>query len=75
MTKSIDIILGDLHVGHVMGIAHPDMPDGKTLTKTQRWLFTVWDTEFLPAIWKILDDEKPDYVHCLLGGLSYWIRL
>jgi hypothetical protein len=69
MTKILDIIAGDAHVGHLLGLASPvELPDGKTLTSIQRWLFDIYNGRFLPAIRKIIKEEKPDYIHGLLGG-------
>jgi len=64
-----DIVIGDMHIGHKTAILYPyDLEDYKP-NVAQRWLYRdVWLGKFLPEVKVILKENKPKYVHGLLGG-------
>jgi len=72
MTKSVEIQISDLHIGSKFAVMHPHS-DYKA-NQVQRWLFKTWNI-FLDNVQKILDEQKPDYVHLSelgdLGELDY----
>lgn len=86
MDTFIDIVLGDLHVGHHTGIMYPDPDLDRRPDKYQRWLWRAWNDHFIPDIKAVLDKHPKSYVHGEFGGdmgdkdiknrspESYWTR-
>jgi len=71
MTKSIEVQVSDLHIGSKFAIMHPRNAADHVPNVVQRWLFQVWEREFLPDLERILKKHKPDYVHLSeLGDLG-----
>lgn len=61
-----DIVIGDMHIGHKTAILYPYGLEDHKPNKAQRWLYRVWEGEFLPTVRELIKDT--DYVHGLLGG-------
>lgn len=68
MTKSIEIQIGDMHIGHKTAIMYPDSDLDYKPNKAQRWLFRVWDQNFLTDLQRLLDKFNPDHVHLSTMG-------
>lgn len=64
----MDILVGDVHDGHKSGLCHPDMPDGVTQNKEQRWLYEVYASHFLPELKEYIKLHKPTTKHVVYGG-------
>ncbi len=68
MGTSVEIQISDMHVGHKTAIMYPDGNLDYKPNKGQKWVFWVWQSQFLPAVEKLLDKYKPDHVHLSLLG-------
>jgi hypothetical protein len=65
---SMDIVISDAHIGHKTGIVYPDKLEDYKPNDMQKWLWKVWDKEFLPTVKKIKKKIRPKYTHLLVGG-------